>query len=147
MVTKSFSTEDKDLGASSIISARTISYKDIDLSLELKTSGDVYKKTHAAAVKQSLKNIVMTNFYEKPFEPFFGANVSGLLFELANDLTGEEIKNNITSAIEYYEPRAKILDLQVIAKPDNNSISVRLEFKVINGEEIVVLQTSLSRLR
>ena len=147
MVTKSFSTVDGNLSSSSIVSARTIYFKDIDLSMELKTSGDVYKKTHASAVKQSVKNIIMTNFYEKPFDPFFGANISGLLFELANDLTGEEIKNNVISAIEYYEPRAEILDLQVNAKPDNNSISVRLELKVINGEEIIVLQTSLSRLR
>ena len=91
MVTKSFSTEDGNLSSSSIVSARTIYFKDIDLSMELKTSGDVYKKTHASAVKQSVKNIIMTNFYEKPFDPFFGANISGLLFELANDLTGEEI--------------------------------------------------------
>jgi len=147
MVTKSFSTEDKNLSTSSVISARSLSYRDIDLSLELKTSGDVYKKTRAAAVKQSVKNIIMTNFYEKPFDPFFGANVSGLLFELANDLTGEEIKNNVISAIEYYEPRAEILNLDVNADPDNYSISVRLEFKVINSEETIVLQTSLSRLR
>jgi len=147
MVTKAFSTEDKNLNTLSVISARSANYKDIDLSLELKTSGDVYKKERAAAVKQSVKNIIMTNYFEKPFEPFFGANVQGLLFELANDTTGEEIKNNVKSAIEFYEPRAEIINLEVNSLPDNYSISVRLEFKIVNSEETIVLQTSLSRLR
>ena len=89
----------------------------------------------------------MTNYFEKPFEPFFGANVQGLLFELANDTTGEEIKNNVKSAIEFYEPRAEIINLEVNSLPDNYSISVRLEFKIVNSEETIVLQTSLSRLR
>jgi phage baseplate assembly protein W len=147
MVTKAFSTEDKNLNTLSVISARSANYKDIDLSLELKTSGDVYKKERAAAVKQSVKNIIMTNYFEKPFEPFFGANVQGLLFELANDTTGEEIKNNVKSAIEFYEPRAEIINLDVNSLPDNYSISVRLEFKIVNSEQTIVLQTSLSRLR
>ena len=147
MVTKAFSTEDKNLNTLSVISARSANYKDIDLSLELKTSGDVYKKERAAAVKQSVKNIIMTNYFEKPFDPFFGANVQGLLFELANDTTGEEIKNNVKSAIEFYEPRAEIINLDVNSLPDNYSISVRLEFKIVNSEQTIVLQTSLSRLR
>ena len=89
----------------------------------------------------------MTNFYEKPFQPFFGGNVSGLLFELANDDASEEIKEVIENAIEFYEPRAKVLELIVNASPDKNVVTVSLQFQVVNTEEVVILETSISRLR
>ena len=147
MATKSFAKEDKNLGDVSIISARSANYSDVDLSFDTKTSGDVYKKTHAAAVKQAVKNLIMTNFYEKPFEPFFGGDISGLLFELVGDDISDEAKENIISAIEYYEPRAKIIDVVVNGQPERNSISARVEFQVVNTEEIVILETAISRLR
>lgn len=147
MVRKAFAVEDKDLSVKSLLSARSVDYKDIDLSFVAKTSGDVFKKQHAAAVKQSVKNLIMTNFYEKPFQPFFGGNVSGLLFELANDDASEEIKEVIENAIEFYEPRAKVLELIVNASPDKNVVTVSLQFQVVNTEEVVILETSISRLR
>lgn len=147
MARKAFATEDRNLDIKSIISSRVREYKDLDLSFAAKTSGDVYKKTHAAAVKQAVKNLIMTNYYEKPFQPYFGGDIAGLLFELANEDIGLEVKENITNAINYYEPRAKVLDVVVNALPDNNAITVSIRFQVINTEEIVVLETSISRLR
>lgn len=147
MVRKAFAAEDKDLSVKSLLSARSVDYKDIDLSFGVKTSGDVYKKQHAAAVKQSVKNLIMTNFYEKPFQPFFGGNISGLLFELANDDASEEIKEVIENAIEFYEPRAKVLEIIVNASPDKNVVTVSIQFQVVNTEELVILETSISRLR
>jgi|TARA_Y100000289_G_scaffold63496_1_gene74073 phage baseplate assembly protein W len=147
MARKAFANEDKDLGIKSLLSSRSVDYKDIDLSFNVKTSGDVYKKTHAAAVKQAVKNLIMTNFFEKPFQPFFGGNITALIFELSNNTTSDEIKENITNAIEYYEPRAKILDIIVNANPDSNTVSVSIQFKVVSTEEIVILETSISRLR
>lgn len=147
MARKAFATEDKNLDTKSIISSRVREYKDLDLSFTAKTSGDVYKKTHAAAVKQAVKNLIMTNYYEKPFQPYFGGDIAGLLFELANEDIGLEVKENITNAINYYEPRAKVLDVVVNALPENNAITVSIRFQVINTEEIVVLETSISRLR
>lgn len=147
MARKAFANEDKDLGIKSLLSSRSVDYKDIDLSFNVKTSGDVYKKTHAAAVKQAVKNLIMTNFFEKPFQPFFGGNITALIFELSNNTTSDEIKENITNAIEYYEPRARILDIIVNANPDSNTVSVSIQFKVVSTEEIVILETSISRLR
>ena len=89
------STEDGNLSSSNIISSRTKDYSDVDLSFVPKPNGDIFKKTDAAAVKQSVKNIILTNHFEKPFLPFFGGNVRSLLFELAYDDVGEETQENI----------------------------------------------------
>lgn len=139
--------------------------------------GDIFKKTNAAAVKQSVKNLILTNNFEKPFEPFFGADLQNYLFELGEPETFSQIKDNIESAIKNYEPRAEIIKLEVSpyllqrtprtgittsttnqivefgsddfnnTLEDNNTINVYLEFKVINTEEIVIFTTTLSRLR
>ena len=88
MVTRRvLSTEDGNLQKSVLISSRSVDYVDIDLAFANRPSGDVYKKRDAAAVKQSIKNILLTNHYEKPFQPFFGSNLRGMLFELADNLS------------------------------------------------------------
>ena len=67
MATRAFALEDGNLGTRSIITTKNVVYKDIDLTFTAKPSGDIYKKEDAAAVKQSVKNILMTNIMEKPF--------------------------------------------------------------------------------
>lgn len=141
------SAEDGDLQRSKLISTRTVDYLDIDLAFAKKPAGDIYKKRDAAAVKQSVKNILLTNHYEKPFLPFFGSDLRGMLFELADNDTDAVIQNNITQSIEQFEPRAEIIDLDVVVQPDRHDISVTVKFKVINTEEVVVFTTNLARLR
>lgn len=141
------SAEDGDLQKSTLISSRLVDYLDIDLAFANKPAGDLYKKKDAAAVKQAVKNILLTNHYEKPFLPFFGSDLRGMLFELANDDTDAILQNNITRSIEQFEPRAEILELDVVVQPDRHDISVTVKFKVINTEEIVVFTTNLARLR
>ena len=147
MATKVFSRQDKDITEVSQLTSRIQQYKDIDLSFTAKPNGELYTKKDASAVVQALKNLIQTNYYEKPFEPFFGGNVRGLLFELADEDAGDEIKENVTNAIEYYEPRAKILEIIVNAKPENNLVTVSIQFQVVNTEEVVILETAISRLR
>ena len=145
--TRILSKEDGNLNAISIVTTRDKQYLDIDLSFESKPNGEVFKKRDAAAVKQAVKNLIQTNFYEKPFLPFFGGNIRDLLFELAYDDVDEEIRDNIITAVETFEPRARIIDVIANAQPDYNSISVTIEFQVVNTEEIVRFTTSISRLR
>ena len=78
---KAFSVEDGNQDTSTLRSRRNREYSDIDLSFLKSASGDVFKKTSAAAVKQSVKNLLMTNWGEKPFRPVFGGNLNDLLFE------------------------------------------------------------------
>lgn len=132
---------------SRLITTRNQQYKDIDLTFTNKPNGEIFTKRDAAAVKQSVKNLIQTNHFEKPFAPFFGADIRSLLFELADEDVEDEILDNVKDAIERYEPRAQLLNVKVVARPDNNSIAVTIEFKVINTEEIVSLTTSVNRLR
>jgi len=141
------STEDGNLQKSTLISSRTVNYLDVDLTFNKRPSGDIYKKKDASAVKQSIKNLLLTDFYEKPFQPFFGANLRAMLFELADEDTEEEVEENIRNAINKYEPRAEILTITVNVLPDQNDMRVSVYFKIINTQETVTFTTNLSRLR
>ena len=141
------STEDGNLQKSTLISSRAVDYLDVDLTFAKRPSGDVYKKKDAAAVKQSIKNLLLTDFYEKPFQPFYGANLRAMLFELADDDTEDEGEENIRNAINKYEPRAEILTITVNVLPDQNDMRVSVYFKIINTQETVTFTTNLSRLR
>jgi phage baseplate assembly protein W len=141
------STEDGNLQKSTLISSRTVDYLDIDLTFAKRPSGDIYKKKDAAAVKQSIKNLLLTDFYEKPFQPFFGANLRAMLFELADEDTEDEVEENIRNAINKYEPRAEILTISVNVLPDQNDMRVSVYFKIISTQETVTFTTNLSRLR
>ena len=141
------STEDGNLQKSTLISSRAVDYLDIDLTFAKKPSNDVYKKRDAAAVKQSVKNLLLTDFYEKPFQPFFGGNLRAMLFELADEDTEDEVEENIRNAINKYEPRAEILTISVNVLPDQNDMRVSVYFKIISTQETVTFTTNLSRLR
>lgn len=142
---KRFSTEDTNL-ETSIRVVKEREYSDVDLTLEARTStdGDVFKKTDAASVRQAIKNLLLTNRYEKPYRPEYGANLSGLLFELMSEDVGEEIIRNIKTSIQRYEPRAKILNVRVTATPDYNSVTATIEFRVISTGVVDTLKVSLN---
>jgi len=143
---RQLSIEDGNL-ASSIITSRQKSYSDIDLLFEKKPSGDIFKKNDAAAVKQSVKNIVSTNRFEKPFNMNYGSNITGMLFELSTSQMGSIIEKEIKTTLHRYEPRAKVLDINVVNNPDAHSLRVRLTFRVLTTGEIIDLETTISRLR
>tara|TARA_Y100000816_G_scaffold59454_1_gene39070 strand:- start:5369 stop:5812 length:444 start_codon:yes stop_codon:yes gene_type:complete len=147
MVAKAFSIEDGNQDTLTLVGARKRVYKDIDLTFAKRVDNDIFKKQNAAAVKQSVKNILMTNYMEKPFQPFFGGNMSDFLFELNDGIEDEEVEDRIEETLRTYEPRADILDVKVISNPDNNDISVTLTFKVLSTSEEVTLNLSLARLR
>jgi len=145
---KILSTEDKDLQNSALTTSRSRVYSDIDLSFAVNTStGDIFKKKDAAAVKQSVKNILQTNRFEKPFKPDFGADIRGLLFELADDDSEDDLREQIIGSISRFEPRADIQNLDVNFTVDQNTVRVRIEFKILSIDETVSLETTVSRLR
>lgn len=147
MVSRAFAIEDGNLNTPALITSRLVDYKDVDLTFNTKPSGDIYKKVDAAAVKQAVKTLLLTSPGEKPFKPNFGAGLGNLLFELLDLDAEQEIAENIRVAIDNYEPRARVLDVYVNPAPDYNAISVRVTFQIVNTEEIITFQTSLSRVR
>lgn len=149
---KVFSPEDADL-ATSIRVVKEREYSDLDLTLSAKTpaygydsgdTGDVLRKTDLEAVRQSIKNLLLTNRYEKPYRPNYGGDLSGLLFELANENTGNQIIQKVKSAIQRYEPRARILSVKVTSSPDLNQVSVIVEFRVVQTGEIDLLRVRVN---
>ena len=89
----------------------------------------------------------MTNKLEKPFQADFGADIVGMLFELADGEDDFFLKKDIISTIQRFEPRVVVLNLFVKTDPDYNRLGVKLEFKIINTQEVVEFTTELRRLR
>lgn len=146
-VRRSFAIEDGNIGGRTILSARNQSYSDIDLTFKAKPSGDVYKKTNAADVKQAVKNILLTNKNEKPFLMDFGGSLSDYLFELDNDLEIDIMRARIIETIEIYEPRAQVLDVDLLYAEGSNAVNVTVTFQIVNSSEIISFDLSLTRLR
>ena len=147
MPTRAFSIEDGNLGRKTILTSRAQLSKDIDLSFAKKGSGDVFKKEDAAAVKQAVKNLLLTNFSEKPFLPRFGGNLNSLLFALNTDIDDEDLEEQIINAIEIYEPRARVINVSSNLNDDDHQIQVTVTFRVVNTNETVTTNIDLTRLR
>lgn len=142
-----FSQEDGNLNVQPITTSRTKAYSDIDLTFAKKASGDVFKKTDAAAVKQSVKNLLLTNRNEKPFDPNFGGNLDRFLFSLDEEFEEDDIEDAIAYAIHAHEPRAIFRGAQAKINSDQNSIAIAIRFQVKSTLELVDLNISLTRLR
>ena len=112
--------------------ART--FVDIDMSFgRHPVSKDVLVKTNEAAIKQSLVNLVMLNFYEKPFHPSIGGNIYPMLFENFNvPGTKQRLEKIIKKVIKSNEPRVEIMSVVATIHPDKNAVSVDINFKILN---------------
>ena len=147
MPSRAFSIEDGNIGNKSILTSRREEYLDIDLSFAKKGSGDIFKKSSAAAVKQAVRNLLLTNFAEKPFLPRFGADLNSMLFRLSSDIDDDTLEDDIIKAIETFEPRARVLNIKSNISPDTNEVSVTVTFQIINTSEEAFVDVSLTRLR
>jgi len=149
-IKRALSREDKNLDTITFATTRNRRNLDIDLSFAPKpTTGDIYKKTEAAAVKQAVRNLLTTGPFEKPFQPSYGAGLYSYLFELDTLYDDTGIINNVKEAIKVYEPRVdyKTLSVKPSILPDQNTLQIDIIFKVINSGETVELTTQLNRLR
>jgi len=103
--------------------------RDIDLNFDKNIlTGDVSVLTDSAAVKQSLKTLMLLGLYEKPFINDLGPNITGFMFE--NYLIGSDakLKTKIKNVITKYEKRVKIKNLNVVVNESSNSIDIQLEY-------------------
>ena len=131
------------------ISRNVRQYKDLDLFFDKKNvSKDITKITDIAAVKRSIRNLVLTNHYEKPFHPEIGSGVRDMLFEPMSALTAHVLTRKIEDVIENFEPRAKIIGVSAQPNLDRNEYRVTINFFVLNAPtELVDLTLFLERLR
>ena len=117
-------------------------YKDLSYSLFANPmSGDVGKKVGASAVKGAILSILKTNYNERLFDPEFGSDIRGSLFEQMNPITEQRMKKKIEAAIARHEPRAEVLGVSVKAQEEQNRYEVSVLFNVASEAEAQKLTT------
>ena len=124
-------------------------YRDLDLFFA-KTQGskDVRKVTDIAAVKRSVRNLVLLNHYEKPFHPEIGSGIRDMLFENMSNMTAFILARKIEDVIENFEPRVRLIGVRADPNLDRNEYEVTIEFFVVNTPtELVDLTVFLEVLR
>jgi len=99
------------------------------------------------AVIRSVKNLIMTNHYERPFQPDIGSNVRRMLFEPISPLTANYLQKEISDVIKNYEPRATLNEVFVDMSPDENSYTVYISFYLVNQSTPITINFLLQRLR
>jgi phage baseplate assembly protein W len=131
----------------SIVVSRNSIYSDLDLAFGIHpVYKDVLPINDIDAVKNSIKNLVLTNYYERPFQPDLGGNISALLFENGNAFTAYEIQERIADLIEKYETRVEDVTVNVVDDIDVNAYRVTIRFTVINRTD-AELVFYLTRIR
>ena len=126
----------------------TRTYVDLDLDFTRHpVTNDVVKITDVDAVKRSVKNLINTQFYERPFHPELGCGVRDMLFENYTPMTGIFMRRKIEEVLSNYEPRASLTSIQVNEQMDRNAIDVVVNFYVLNLPNPVSVTTTLQRIR
>jgi phage baseplate assembly protein W len=127
---------------------RKPTYSDLDLDfIAHPTTGDIVIKKGEDAIKRSVRNLILTNFYDRPFRSFIGSNALKLLFENANAITATLLKDAIREVIENYEPRVKLTDIDLNFDYDNNGYNVTMRYIILNREQPVIINLFLERIR
>lgn len=123
-------------------------FKDLDLDFAPHpVTADVSQKTDAEAVKRAIRNLVLMNRYDKPFQPQIDSRISRLLFEPATPLIAMQLRSNLMDIITRYEPRAKINDIIVSFNERTNSFETSISFMLLNTRQVSKVFVSIERLR
>ena len=103
---------------------------------------------NADAVKRAVRNLILTNFGERQYDPLYGGNIRAMLFENADDpLLQDQLKRQIEGAIKNYEKRARVESVEVDARPDSNLLAIRIRFMIVNQRFPVDLEVAIERVR
>ena len=130
------------------IKRNTKTFSDLNLLFTASPStGDITKKVDEEAIKSSLRNLISTKNYERPFHPEIGCQIFSLLFENFTSVTSQVMRKTIQDVVNKFEPRVDILDDLVFETPDENNLNVSLTFKIINTERPVTVNTTIQRVR
>ena len=123
-------------------------YKDLNLGFQKNTATkDIQKLTDVEAVKRSVRNLINTNHYEKPFHPEIGSNLRAMLFENITPQMNHIISKNIELLIKNYEPRCRLVQVNTQPMFDRNGYACQISFYVVNYPEPVTVESFLERLR
>jgi phage baseplate assembly protein W len=135
-------------GQRTALVSRGKQYADLDLSLTPHPNKkDIIPLTDIAAVKNSVKNLVLTGRYERPFQPELSSGVTSLLFENASPDTMFMLKSYIRNVVSKYEPRVSDLYVEVQDDSDNNAYYVTITFNIVSVDTEAEVQLYLERIR
>lgn len=130
------------------ITARKKGFRDLDLSLIINPrTKDIVPLRDDVAIKNAVRNLLTTNFYERPFGHSKGANLRGLLFEPADNITIIEIKQNIQDVLQKHEPRVSIQSIVVKDLSDRNAYNIILQYRIKEFDSLQEVEIVLRRLR
>lgn len=125
-----------------------VRYSDFKVNMDIHpVKGDLVTDSNEYAVARSIKNLLFTDRYERPFQPRLGAGLKAFLFENITEFTEDNIKNRITETIETYEPRAKLHEVTVDVLSDDNKYTAKIVFSTLNNTQPVELSVILERIR
>lgn len=110
-------------------------------------TGDVKPIKNENAVKKAIRNLVLTNHYEKRFKPAYGGNITKMLFELSSTFLAAEIEARLKKVIQFYEPRATVLRVSAQEFERTRELSVTIVFMINNTREVEELTLNLKRDR
>ena len=149
MPTRVFSNEDGNLNKTSIAVSRTRVDQDIDLSFAAKFIGLDSDGTNLRAdvFKQAVRNLLLTNFTERPFMHRFGGNLSAMLFRLSTEIDDVNLESDIARAIEMFEPRARVINITSVVSPDRHEVRVKVNFLIVATLQQDSVELNLTRLR
>lgn len=134
--------------ATTTVSTFARTFKDLDLNFTAHpVKKDVSKRLDEYAISNSIKNLVLTNFYERPFQPMIGSNVKRLLFDNVDVLSAASLEREIAECIINFEPRAQIIRVDAQPDPDNNRYQIELQFFIVNLTVPVTINFYLERVR
>ena len=123
-------------------------YSDLDLDFTRNpVTSDVVKLTDVEAVKRSVKNLIQTNHYERPFHPEIGSDVRALLFENMTPLTALNLERKVAEVLVNFEPRASIESIVAAPDIDANRYHLQISFYVVGIQSPIIVETFLQRLR
>ena len=124
-------------------------YTDLNLNFAKNpATKDISKLKDVEAVKRSVRNLILTNRFERPFHPEIGADIRALLFENMTPMTSSVIARKIQDTIENFEPRARLVNVQAVPDAQENGYKVSVYFYIVNAPtELVQLDSFLERLR
>ena len=126
----------------------SVVYKDIDtLFTAHPVTGKLNTLTNNEAVARAVKNLVLTNKGERPYQPFIGGDVNAALFELNDGTIEDEVKQAIEDTIREYEPRAELISVFANQKIDNNALTITIKFRVVNQTDPIIVNVFLERVR
>lgn len=123
-------------------------FSDIDLGFFAHpNNGKVSRKVNRDAVRQSVKSLILTDYYERPFKPNIGCGIRYYLFELFTPAIKQQMESAIRETIANHEPRADVVEVLVEERRDVNALVISVAFMIINDPNPVVLDVILERVR